>query len=130
MFSNIFKIKNFFKGAFTNAHGSVEFEVQNTDFGKIFCETSLIERLAEMTARKVKGVHDVSVIADKPISNFNPLKVRYNVVLKQGFSANDVSAEISDALKKILVEMIGIIDVTIDIKVTGVEQVEIKRRVK
>ena len=130
MFDNIFKIKNFFKGTFSNSHGSVEFELKKTDFGRIFCETSLIERLAERSAKKVKGVHDVSVIADKPLSNVSPLKVRYTVILKQNFSANDVSAEISDALKKILSDMFEIVDVTIDIRVTGVEQVELKRRVR
>ena len=130
MFDSILKIKNFFKGTFSNAHGSVEFELKKTDFGRIFCETSLIERLAERSAKKVKGVHDVSVIADKPMSNVAPLKVRYTVILKQNFSANDVSAEISDALKKILSDMFEIVDVTIDIRVTGVEQVELKRRVR
>ena len=130
MFDSIFKIKNFFKGTFSNAHGSFEFELKKTDCGRIYCETSLIEQLAESSAKKVKGVHDVSVIADRLLNDIAPLKVRYNVILKQGFSANDVSAEISNALKKILEEMIGIVDVIIDIKVTGVEQSELKRRVK
>lgn len=130
MFDSIFKIKKFFKGTLSNAHGSVEFELKKTDFGRLFCETLLIERLAERSAKKVKGVHNISVIADKPIGNLAPLKVRFNVVLKQGFSANEVSAEISNALKKILKEMVGIVDVVTEIKVTGVEQVEQKRRVR
>lgn len=130
MFDSIFKIKNFFKGSFSNAHGSVEFELKKTDFGRLYCETSLIEQLAERSAKKVKGVHDVSVIADRLLNDIAPLKVRYTVIIKQNFSANDVSAEISNALKKILEEMIGIVDVIIDIKVTGVEQSELKRRVK
>lgn len=130
MFDSIFNIKKFFKGTFKSSHGSVEFELKKTNFGKLFCETSLIESLAERSAKKVKGVHNVSVIADKPISNMAPLKVRFTVVLKQGFSANEVSTEISDALKKILKAMCEIVDVVIDIKVTGVEQVEQKRRVR
>lgn len=130
MFNKILGLKNFFKGTLSNAHGSVEFELKKTDFGKLFCETSVIERLAERVAKKSKGIHDVSVIADRPMSNISPLKVRYTVVLKQNFSANDVSAEISDALKKILKEMIGIVDVVTEINVTGVEQSELKRRVK
>ena len=130
MFDSIFNIKKFFKGTFKSSHGSVEFELKKTDFGRLLCETSLIEQLSERSAKKVKGVHDVSVIADKPLSNVSPLKVRFTIILKQGFSANDVSAEISDALKKILSDMFEIVDVTIDVRVTGVEQVELKRRVR
>jgi hypothetical protein len=47
VFDKIFGLKNIFKGTFPSAHGSKEFELKKNDFGKIFCETSLIEQITE-----------------------------------------------------------------------------------
>lgn len=130
MFDKIFKniIGDF--GKISIKHGSREFELKKNDFGKIFCETSLIERVTEKIAKKVKGVHSAKVTVDKPFGVNSPLKASFIITLKQNFSANEVSSEICKEVKKYLKEMCEIVDVTVDIKITGVEQVEKKRRVR
>ena len=58
------------------------------------------------------------------------LKVRFNVGIKQDYSANDVSAKLIGEVKKVLDEMCGIVNATVDVRITNVEKVEQKRRVK
>ena len=129
MFGKFLEIKNLIADTFTGAHGSVEFELDKNDYGFITCETALIEQFAKRIAMKNKGVYKATATVDKPARNL-PLKVRFVLVLKQDYSANDVSAQLGDELRKFLKEKCGIVGVTIDVKVNDVERVERKRRVK
>ena len=129
MFGKFLEIKNLIADTFTSTHGSVEFELDKNDYGFITCETALIEQIARRVAMKINGIHNAKATVDKPAKNL-PLKVRFVLVLKQDFSANDVSARLSDDLKSYLKEKCGIVGVTIDIKISDVERVERKRRVK
>ena len=129
MFGKFLEIKNLIADTFTSTHGSVEFELDKNDYGFITCETALIEQIARRVAMKINGIHNARVTVDKTARNL-PLKVRFVLVLKQDFSANDVSARLSDDLKSYLKEKCGIVGVTIDVKINDVERVERKRRVK
>ena len=99
------------------------------DFGLIYEETAVIERIAERTARAIKGIQKVSAVADKP-SGTVPLKVRFNIVIKQDYSANDLSAKLIGEVKKNLDKLCGIMNATVDVKITDVERSELNRRVK
>ena len=129
MFGKLFEIKNLIADTFTSKHGSVEFELDKNDYGFITCETALIEQFAMRIAMKSNGVHKAKVTVDKPARNL-PLKISYVLVIKQNFSTNDVSDRLKDGLKNYLKEMCGIVGVVIDIKISDVERVERKRRVK
>ncbi len=129
MFGKFLEIKNLIADTFTSKHGSVEFELDKNDYGVITCETALIEQFATRIATKIKGIHKAQATVDKPARNL-PMKIRFVLVLKQNFSANEISARLSDELKNFLKEKFGIVGVTIDIKISDVERVEQKRRVK
>ena len=129
MFGKFLEIKNLIADTFMSKHGSVEFELLKTDYGVITCETALIEQVAKRVALKNKGIHKATATVDSPTRNF-PIKVSFVIVLKQNYSANDVSARLKDDVKNFLKEKCGIISVAIDVKVVDVERVEKKRRVK
>jgi len=129
VFGKFLEIKNLIADTFMSSHGSVEFELDKNDYGVITCETALIEQFATRLAMKNKGVHKATATVDKPARNL-PMKVSFVIVLKQDFSANDVSARLSDNLKSYLKENCGIVGVTVDVKINDVERVERKRRVK
>lgn len=129
MFNKIKSLKNLIAETFTGNHGSIEFELLKTDHGLIYEETAIIERIAERTARAIKGIHKASAVADKPVGTA-PLKVRFNVVIKQNYSANDLSEKLIGEVKKNLDELCGIMNATVDVKITDVERSEINRRVK
>ncbi len=132
MFGKIRELKNLIADTFTSTHGSSEFELNKNDFGKIFGETAMIEQIAERTAIKIKGINDAKAVVDSPRGNL-ALKVRFTVGIKQDYSANEVSANLISEVKKILDEMCGIVNATVDVRITSVrnsEKVEKKRRVK
>ena len=129
MFGKFLELKNLLTLTFSSGHGSVEFEIDKNDFGKIHGETALIERIAEKTARKIKGISNVAATVDSPKGDL-PLKVKFTLGIKQDYSANDVSASLTGEVKKVLDEMCGIVNATVDIRITDVERVERKRRVK
>jgi divalent metal cation (Fe/Co/Zn/Cd) transporter len=90
-----------------------------------------LNKLPKKIAKKAKGVHNVAkVTADKPVGGLAPLRINFVITIKQNFSANEVSTEIGNEVKKYLKEMCDIVDVTVDIRITGVEQIEKKRRVR
>lgn len=129
MFNKILSLRNLITETFSSKHGSIEFELLKNDFGLIYEETAVIERIAERTARAIKGIHKVSAVADKPTGTV-PLKVRFNIVIKQDYSANDLSAKLIGEVKKNLDELCGIMNATVDVKITDVERSELNRRVK
>ena len=129
MFEKIRAIKNLFSGKFNVTHGSSEVELQKTNFGFIYCETALMERVVARAAKKVKGVGDVKVVIDKPAGNY-PLKVQFTLVITQICPANEISESLIDETKRTLDYTCGIKNVTVDVKITGVEKVEQKRRVR
>lgn len=129
MFNKILSLRNLITETFNSKHGSVEFELLKTDYGLIYEETTIIERIAERTARAIKGIHKVYAVADKPTGTM-PLKVHFNIVIKQDYSANDLSAKLIGEVKKNLVELCGIMNATVDVKITDVERAELNRRVK
>ena len=129
MFGKFLELKNLLTSTFSSGHGSVEFEIDKNDFGKIHGETALIERISEKTARKIKGISNAKATVDSPKGNA-PLKVKFTLVIKQNYSANEVSENLSVEVRKDLEEMCGIVNATVDVKITDVERVERKRRVK
>ncbi len=129
MFSKIKSLKNLIAETFTSTHGSSEFELQKNDLGFVYAETSMIERIAERAAKSIKGVHKVSALVDKPVGTL-PLKVRFSVVIKQDYSANEISAKLINDIKNFLNETCGIINATVDVRITDVERAVKNRRVK
>ena len=129
MFNKFKTLKNLITETFTSKHGSSEFELQKNDFGFVYEETAVVERIAERAARSVKGVHKVSAVADKPFGTL-PLKIRFSVVIKQDYSANDLSENLIGEVQKNLYELCGIMNATVDVKITDIERTEINRRVK
>ena len=129
MFGKFRELTNLIAETFSSKHGSSEFEIKKNDFGKIYGETVLIEQIAERTARGIKGIYHAKAMVDSPQGNVT-LKVRFNVGIKQDYSANDVSAKLIGEVKKVLDEMCGIVNATVDVRITNVEKVEQKRRVK
>ncbi len=129
MFEKIRAIKNLFSGKFNVTHGSSEVELQKTNFGFIYCETALMERIVAKAAKKVKGISDAKVVIDRPVGNY-PLKVQFTLMITQICSANEVSESLIDETKRALDYACGIKNVTVDVKIAGVEKVEQKRRVR
>lgn len=129
MFGRFRELKNLLTSTFSSGHGSVEFELKKNDFGKIHGETALIEQISERAARKIKGISNAKATVDSPQGGL-PLKVKFNLIIKQDYSANDISESLIDEVKKVLDEMCGIVNATVDIKITDVERVERKRRLK
>lgn len=131
MFGKFRELKNLIAATFTSRHGSSEFELKKNDYGRIYGETAMIERIAERTAIKIKGINNANAVVDSPRGNL-ALKVRFTIGIKQDYSANEVSANLISEVKKILEEMCGIVNATVDIRITSVknpEKVERKRRV-
>ena len=129
MFGKFQAIKDFFSGKISVTHGSSEVELQKNNFGFIYCETALMERIVAKVAKKIKGVSDAKVVVDKPVGNY-PLKVRFSLVIKQNCSANDLSETLVGKSKQALYDTCGIKNAVVEVKVTDVEKVEQKRRVK
>jgi uncharacterized alkaline shock family protein YloU len=102
---------------------------KKNDFGKIYGETALIEQIAERTAKKIKGIFSAKAVVDSPTGSA-PLKVKFSLIIKQDYSANDVSASLVSEVSKVLEKMCGIVNATVDVRITDVERVERKRRVK
>ncbi|MBQ6975195.1 MAG: hypothetical protein IJQ16_01395 [Selenomonadaceae bacterium] len=129
MFGKFRELKNLLTETFSGGQGTVEFELKKTDFGKIHCETALIERIAGRSAKRIKGIHSAKATVDSPKGNA-PLKVKFTLVIKQNYSANEVSENLSVEVRKDLEEMCGIVNAMVDVRITDVEKVERKRRVK
>lgn len=129
MFGKFRDLKNLLTETFSSKHGSFEFVFKKNDFGKIYGETALIEQIAERTAKKIKGIFSAKAVVDSPASSA-PLKVKFSLVIKQDYSANDVSASLVSEVSKVLEKMCGIVNATVDVRITDVERVERKRRVK
>lgn len=131
MFGKFFELKNLIADTFTSKHGSSEFALKKNDYGIIYGETAMIEKIAERTAIRVKGVNNAGAVVDSPKGNL-ALKVRFTIGIKQDYSANEVSTNLISEVKKVLDEMCGIV-ATVDVKITSVKNSEIaerKRRVK
>lgn len=129
MFGKFRELTNLIAETFSSTHGSNEFEISKNNFGIIFGETAMIERIAERTAKRIKGIYNAKAVVDSPKANVT-LKVRFTVGIKQDYSANDVSAKLIGEVKKGLDEMCGIVNATVDVRITDVEKVEQRRRVK
>lgn len=108
---------------------SRKFEVDKNDFGIITYETSLIERIAKRTAQKINGIHTAEVKIDTPDGD-SPLKLHFDLVIKQGYSVNELNKNLSDQVHESLKSFCGIENEMIYVKVTDVERPERKSRVK
>lgn len=129
MFGKFQAIKDFFSGKISVTHGSSEVELNKTNFGFIYCETALMERIVAKVAKKIKGIRDAKVVVDKPFGNY-PLKVRFSLMIAQDCSANDLSETLVEKSKQALRDTCGIKNAVVEVRVTDVERVEQRRRVK
>lgn len=127
------RIKNLFgstfsKTTFRTARASDEFILRETNFGTVHIETDLIRRIVERT--KLEGVHEINgVTIYKPDSN-NPLQIKFNLVILQNYSAPVLGANLRDAIKEELKNLLDIRDALFDIRVTQINQnlPEVKKR--
>ena len=104
------------------------FLLRETDFGTVHVETDVIRRLVERT--RVEGVHEISnIIIDAPTVN-DPLQIKLNLVILQNYSAPVIGANLRDAIKEELKNLLDIRDALFDIRVTQISQnlPEVKRR--
>lgn len=88
-----------------------------------------MERIVAKVAKKVRGISDTKVVIDRPAGDY-PLRVRFTLVITQNCSANKVSESLIDETKRALDYTCGIKNVTVDVKITSIERVEQKRRVR
>lgn len=128
MFDKLFGKKISLPSAFKSV-SSRKFEFYKNDFGIITYETSLIERIAKRTALKINGIHTAEVKIDTPDGD-SPLKLHFDLVIKQGYSVNELNKNLSDKVHESLKNFCGIENEFIYVKVTDVERSERKSRVK
>ena len=127
------RIKNLFgntfgRTTFRTARPSDEFILRENDFGTVHVETSVIRRIVERT--KLEGVHEINnVTVYKPDLN-NPLQIQFNLVILQNYSAPKLGANLRDAIKEELKNLLDIRDAVFDIRVTQINQIlpEVKKR--
>ena len=118
----------FGRTTFRTARPSDEFLLRETDFGTVHIETDIIRRIVERT--KIEGVHEINnVTIYKPDSN-NPLQIKFNLVILQNYSAPVLGANLRDAVKEELKNLLDIRDALFDIRVTQINQKlpEVKKR--
>ena len=129
MFDKLFGKKFSLPVTFKSVSSSRKFEVFKNDFGIITYETSLIERIAKRTALNINGIHKAEVKIDTPDGD-SPLKLHFELVIKQGYSVNELNKNLSDKVHESLKNFCGIENEMIYVKVTDVERPERKSRVK
>lgn len=121
----ISKIKNLigknFPKTFRTVSTGNSFTLKNTDFGKINVECDLVRRFVERSVKDIEGIFSASATIDPPTEK-NSLQVHFNLSLNQGFSAQNISAQLVKAVREVLEETFQIIDVEIYMRVTDISQ--------
>ena len=105
-------------------------ELQKGQAGEVKVTILAITGVVERAALTVAGVREVSAEVHSQSGDV-PIKVRLNIVLGQGYSAPEVSAQINSAVNEALMTTLQISGVPVEIKVTEVTHaiVERERRV-
>lgn len=120
MLSGFKNFKNIFGNTFSTSRASGEFLLLKTDYGTVHVEGDIIRRIVERT--RVEGVNEVkNVVINLPTENY-PLQIRFNLVIRQNYSAPVIGANLRDAIKDELKNFLNIIDVKFDIRVTQINQ--------
>ena len=120
MLNGFKNIKNIFGSTFSTSRASGEFLLLKTDYGTVHVEGDIIRRIVERT--RVEGVNEVkNVVINLPTENY-PLQIRFNLVIRQNYSAPVIGANLRDAIKDELKNFLNIIDVKFDIRVTQINQ--------
>lgn len=128
MFNRIKNLKNLIGNTFVATRSSGEFLLRETDFGTVNVEIDVIRRIVERT--RLEGVHEISnVIIDAPTVN-RPLQIGFSLVILQNYSAPVLGANLRDAIKEELKNLLDIRDALFDIRVTQISQnlPEVKKR--
>jgi uncharacterized alkaline shock family protein YloU len=120
MLSGFKNFRNIFGNTFSTSRASGEFLLIKTDYGTVHVDGDIIRRIVERT--RVEGVNEVkNVVINLPTENY-PLQIRFNLIIRQNYSAPVIGANLRDAIKDELKNFLNIIDVKFDIRVTQINQ--------
>lgn len=128
MFGRIKDLKKLIGDTFGSSRASGEFLLRENDFGTVNVEIDVIRRIVERT--RLEGVHEISnIIIDAPTVT-RPLQIRFSLVIFQNYSAPILGANLRDAIKEELKNLLDIRDALFDIRVTQINQnlPEVKKR--
>lgn len=118
MFEGIKKFTNIFGSTLKVTQKGEEFILRENDFGTIYLDTSVIQRIVERT--KIFGVHEIKkVFIDKPTREV-PLNIRLSLTIDHDLSAVKIGESLRDEIKKELYQLFGINYATFDIRVVRI----------
>lgn len=109
---------------------SSDIELQKDETGEVKITIEAIAGIVERAALTVNGVRQVSVDVQRQ-SGEVPLKIKLDLVLSQGYTAQTVSAQVNQSVNDALFTATQISKVPVEIKITEVTHaiVERERRV-
>lgn len=116
---------------FSGKKNSVEYdsgdvELQKGQASEVFVAVEAITNVVERAALTVSGVREVHADVKK-ISGEVPLKIKMAIVLAQGYSAPQVSANVNSAVNSALMTALEISGVPTEVKVTEVTHAVVER---
>lgn len=116
---------------FSGKKNSVEYdsgdvELQKGQASEVFVAIEAITNVVERAALTVSGVREVHADVKK-ISGEVPLKIKMAIVLAQGYSAPQVSANVNSAVNSALMTALEISGVPTEVKVTEVTHAVVER---
>ena len=112
--------------------GGGEFLLKKTDFGLVRVELAVIQKIAERSLRSVKGIKESTLTVEK-FTAVNPLRIRLEASLLEGYSAPRISEAADKAINGALKEMLAVefyVPVEVRIKELAAQVVTKKRRVR
>ena len=103
-----------------------DIELKKGERGEVKIAIVAISEVVERAALSVSGVREVNVSVHKQEGDV-PIKIQLSIVLGQGYSAPEVSAETNDEVSRALREVLNVPNVPIEIKVTEVNHAAAER---
>lgn len=112
------------KSSVVNLSGDVE--LQKGTVKEVAVAIPAIISVVERATLTVNGVRQVEAKVQNKGGD-NPVRVMLDIVLSQGYSAPQISAEVKDSVNKALETALQVTDVPVEVKVTEVTHAVIER---
>ena len=107
---------------------SGEFLLKKTDYGLVRVEFAVIKKISERALESVAGIQKSELSVEK-LSEANPMRIRLEVSLVEGYSAPRISETADKAINSALKEFLQLeFYVPVDVKVMEIAQVVAPKR--
>ncbi|MBR4153149.1 MAG: hypothetical protein IKT98_09355 [Selenomonadaceae bacterium] len=105
-----------------------EFLLKKTDYGLVRVEFAVIKKISERALESVAGIQKSELSVEK-LSEANPMRIRLEVSLVEGYSAPRISEAADKAINSALKEFLQLeFYVPVDVKVMEIAQVVAPKR--